>query len=185
MNQLKMVKNVYCIMAICFIAVGIMLLIRPDISVNIICKAFGAVLLVYGIVKIIGYATKDLYQLAFQFDLALGIVSIVVGLVLVFRTQHVLELLSVCVGVFMLVDATLKIQTAIDSKRFGVERWWTILIAAIVVAAFGVLLIVRPFETTSVIIRLIGLIFCLDGILNIIVVQSTVNTIRRNREWEV
>ncbi len=185
MDSLKVVKRIYSVMAVCLIVVGAMLLIKPDMSINIICKATGIVLIGYGIVKFAGYAAKDLFQLAFQFDLALGIVSIVFGIALVFKTQHVVEILSTCIGVFMLVDATLKIQTSIDSKRFGMERWWLILIAAIAVAAVGVLLIIKPFSTTSVIIRIIGLTFCLDGVMNLIVVQSTVKTIRRNKEWEL
>ena len=69
-------------MAVCLIAVGAMLLIKPDISINIICKVTGIVLIGYGIVKFAGYAAKDIFQLAFQFDLALGIVSVVFGIAL-------------------------------------------------------------------------------------------------------
>ncbi len=79
----------------------------------------------------------------------------------------------------MLVEATLKIQTAFDSKRFGIEKWWLILIFAVLVAVVGIFLILLPYETTGIMVRLIGLNFILDGILNLIVVLSTVRTIRK------
>ena len=53
------------------------------------------------------------------------------------------------------------------------------------VAIVGILLLVAPFETMSIIVRLIGLNLCLDGILNLFVVRNTVETIRRNTEWEI
>ena len=85
----------------------------------------------------------------------------------------------------MLVDSTLKIQTAIDAKRFGVDKWWLILVMSLVVAVIGILLLIKPFTATDIVMIIIGLNFCLDGILNLIVVQSTVKTIRRNQKWEI
>lgn len=69
-------------------------------------------LIVYGVTKLSGYFTKDLFQLAFQFDLALGIVSIVLGIIIIEKSEYIIEILSTAIGIFMLVDAALKIQTA-------------------------------------------------------------------------
>lgn len=85
------------------------LLLQPGIALNTVCTVFGIYLIVYGVVKVIGYFAKDVYQLAFQFDLALGIVAAIVGIVFVFRTSSIVQLLSTCIGIVMLVDATLKI----------------------------------------------------------------------------
>lgn len=79
----------------------------------------------------------------------------------------------------MLIDATLKIQTSLDSKRFGISSWWLMLVMAIMVAAVGIMLILMPGETTKVMIRLIGLNLCLDGVLNLIIVVNTVKTDRK------
>lgn len=115
--------------------------IAPGIALDVVCIIFGIYMIIYGAVKIMGYFAKDAYQLAFQFDLALGIVIAIVGVVFVCRTARVVQLLSTCIGIVMLVDATFKIQTSIDSKRFGISRWWLMLILAVIVAAIGILLI--------------------------------------------
>ena len=101
------------------------------------------------------------------------------------KTNNVIEIMSISIGIFMLVDSTLKIQTAIDAKRFGVDKWWLILVMSLVVAVIGILLLIKPFTATDIVMIIIGLNFCLDGILNLIVVQSTVKTIRRNQKWEI
>lgn len=65
------------------------------------------------------------------------------------------------------------------------SRWWLILVMSFVVAFVGILLLVTPFETAGMIVRLIGLNLSLDGILNLFVVRNTVETIRRNTKWEI
>lgn len=182
MKNLKMIKNMYLALILCSILVGAVLLIWPQMGVSVMCKVYGVFLLIYGLAKLSGYFTGDLFQLAFQYDFGLGIVSLILGFVLLLRTEHIVEFLAVCIGIFMLVDATLKIQTAIDAKKFGISKWWLILMVAIMVAFVGALLLLAPFETGSVLVRVLGLSICIDGIMNLIVVMSTVRSIRRSLE---
>ena len=180
MNDIKGIKNMYSVLTACLIIVGLVLLAIPGIALNAVCIIFGIYLIIYGVVKIIGYFAKDVYQLAFQFDLALGIVAAIVGIVFICKTSSIVQILSTCIGIVMLIDATLKIQTSLDSKRFGISSWWLMLVMAIMVAAVGIMLILMPGETTKVMIRLIGLNLCLDGVLNLIIVVNTVP-----RMWHV
>lgn len=181
MKQLKIVKNAYSVLVVCLIVLGIVLMLWPKTVLGAICKILGILLVVYGLIKVACYFTDDMYQLAFQFDLGLGIVSMIGGLVMLFRTEPVLEIVSICIGIFILVDAALKIQTSIDAKRFGIEKWWIILSIALLVAIVGILLITTPFKAASAMVRGIGIVLCLDGILNLLVVQNTVRMIRRNK----
>ena len=170
MNDIKGIKNMYSVLTACLIIVGLVLLAIPGIALNAVCIIFGIYLIIYGVVKIIGYFAKDVYQLAFQFDLALGIVAAIVGIVFICKTSSIVQ-----------IHATLKIQTSLDSKKFGISSWWLMLVMAIMVAAVGIMLILMPGETTKVMIRLIGLNLCLDGVLNLIIVVNTVKTDRKLR----
>ena len=93
MRNLKAVKNIYLVMIICCILGGLVLLIWPGIGLDVLCKACGIFFLLYGLAKLSGYFTKDLFQLAFQFDFGLGIVSIIMGALMLFRTEHLVEFL--------------------------------------------------------------------------------------------
>ena len=179
MHTLIRVKNAYTAMTICLIALGAALLFAPQLGLKTLCVVYGVFLIVYGVTKLSGYFAK------FQFDLALGIVSIVLGIIIIEKSEYIIEILSTAIGIFMLVDGALKIQTAVEAKRFGIERWWLILVMSFVVAFVGILLLVTPFETAGMIVRLIGLNLSLDGILNLFVVRNTVETIRRNTKGEM
>lgn len=178
MKNLKRVKNIYLTLTVCFIVGGLMLLFWPGLGLDVLCKICGAFLLIYGLAKISSYFTKDIFQLAFQFDFGLGVVLIILGSVMIFRTEHIVGFLAFCIGIFLLVDAALKIQTAIEAKRFGIERWKWILFTAIVAGVIGALLLFNPFKATNIIVRMVGLGICLDGLMNLVVVINTVRTVK-------
>ena len=75
MQGLKTVKQLYTITTICFIVIGFVLLIWPQIGLDVICKIVGIFLITHGVLRLAGYFSRDLFQLAFQFDLGLAPVS--------------------------------------------------------------------------------------------------------------
>ena len=80
-------------------------------------------LAVCGGFKICGYLSQDLYRLAFQFDLAGGILAVILGLLMAVRSESVMRLLKQVLGIVLLMDGLLKIHTALDASQFGIEQW--------------------------------------------------------------
>ena len=95
MKSLKAIKNSYSILTICLILVGAVLLIWPHMALGAICKMCGIFLIIFGLVKLTGYFSKDIFQLAFQYDLGLGIASIIFGLIMVIRSWATIQLFSI------------------------------------------------------------------------------------------
>lgn len=177
MKSLSWTKNLYIALTIVCIAGGALLLIWPRLGLNILCRISGIFMLVYGVAKISSYFTKDLFQLAFQFDFGLGIVALIMGIMMLFKTAKIVDIFSFCVGIFLFVDSALKIQTSLEAKRFGIEKWYLILILSIISGIVGVCLLFSPSRTAGVIVRLVGLGICLNGVMNLVVVLNTVRII--------
>ena len=116
----------YIIISILIGVLGIVLIAVPNFSVSLLCRLGGGILILFGIVKIIGYCSNDLYRLAFQYDLAIGILLIALGAILILRTRIMTSLICVLLGIYTLADALLKIQISVDSKAFGICQWWLI-----------------------------------------------------------
>ena len=184
MKRLMRVKQIYSVFAGCLIIFGIILLVRPDMAPEVFGKICGVLLLVFGIIKIFGYFSRDLLQLAFQFDFAMGIISSLIGFVMFFWSKQFMETLIIGMGLFMLADALLRVQTAFDAKKIGVKTWWLILVMALITAVIGTLLFLKPYNGLEGVVIIIGLNLIIDGILNLFVTQSTVDIIRRKTERE-
>ena len=134
----------------------------------------GIILVAYGIVKIIVYLSDNLYDLAFQYDLACGIFLIVLGVIVLGCNLRIRSYLSPGLGLLILLDAVLKVQTAKDAKVFGLEIWKWILALSIIVAAFGILIIIKPFQESQISHVIIGCGFFAEGLMNHLTVKETV-----------
>ena len=178
-KRLRAAKYGYIIVSILICALGITLIAVPDFSVSLLCWIGGVLLIAFGCVKILGYMSKDLYRLAFQFDLAFGILLIVIGVVLILRTDAMIHIICALLGIFILSDSLLKIQIAIDSKAFGIRRWWMILSAAIITGVIGFLLLFRPYESSQTVMVLMGISFLGEGILNLTTVLTAVKILQK------
>ena len=177
-NRIKAAKTGYIIISILLCVLGIVLIAVPDFSVTLLCVLGGGIMMLFGLVKIIGYCSKDLYRLAFQFDLAFGILFVVLGFILIIRTDAMVNLICIVMGICVLADALLKIQISIDSRAFGIQKWWLILAMAILTGVAGFLLIFRPSESIQIIMILFGIVLITEGVLNLITILTAVKIIR-------
>ena len=177
-NRIKAAKTGYIIISILLCVLGIVLIAVPDFSVTLLCVLGGGIMMLFGLVKIIGYCSKDLYRLAFQFDLAFGILFVVLGFILIIRTDAMVNLICIVMGICVLADALLKIQISIDSRAFGIKKWWLILAMAILTGVAGFLLIFRPSESIQTIMILFGIALITEGVLNLITILTAVKIIR-------
>ena len=172
LKQLKLAKNGYIIMSVLFMVLGACLIIWPDCSMAVFCTAVGIMLIVYGLIKILGYFSRDIYCLAFQFDLAFGVLLAAVGIIIIVRRNVVVNLIFGIFGLLILADA----------KKFGLNLWWRILLVAILTGVLGFLLLIRPFETAEIMMILVGVSVLFEGILNLCVAIYTVKIIKNQKQ---
>ena len=64
------VKTGYIIVSVLFCVLGAVLLVMAERCVPWIGRALGIGMVVCGVIKLGGYFSKDLFRLAFQYDLA-------------------------------------------------------------------------------------------------------------------
>ena len=180
-KRIQAAKLGYILLSVALCVLGGVLIAVPDFSAALLCRLVGVTMLLFGAVKIIGYCSKDLYRLAFQYDLAFGILLIALGGILLFRPDTMVQIICIIMGVCVLADALLKIQIYIDSKAFGLEKWWLILVAAILTGVAGFLLVLRPMESARAVMILLGVTLITEGLLNLTTILTAVKIIRRQR----
>ena len=170
-------KTGYIIMSLVFCAAGVLLIAKPGLSAEAISRALGAALLVFGAVKLVGYFSRDLFRLAFQYDLSFGLLLIALGALALARPGGVLDFLFTALGVAILADGLFKVQIAVDAKRFGIAAWWVTLLLAITAGAVGLALVFRPWDSARLLTVLLGAALLAEGILNLCVTLSTVKIV--------
>ena len=180
-TPMKLAKAGYIIMSAVFCAVGLLFILLPELSTVIIGRALGTAMLIFGGIKLAGYFSKDLFRLAFQYDLEFGILLIALGLIVLVRSTDVMNFIFIALGISIFADGLFKVRIAVEAKAFGIAEWLLILILAILTGFAGLLLVFRPAESAKILTRLLGISLLAEGILNLCVTLSTVKIVRHQQ----
>lgn len=175
------VKTGYIVVSVLFCVLGAVLLVMSERCVPWIGRALGIGMVVCGAIKLGGYFSKDLFRLAFQYDLAFGSLLIAVGIITLCHPGEAMSFLCVMFGIPVLADGLFKIQIAVDARRFGIPQWWLVLALAVLTGVIGLLLVLRPTEGAQALVMLMGVSLLLDGTLNLSVALCAVKVVRHQQ----
>lgn len=180
-GPMKAAKIGYITVSVLLCILGLVFMFMPNVSATAIGIACGTMLIVFGIIRLVGYFSKDLFRLAFQYDLAFGILSIFLGILILLKPDNFFNFISIALGLSIFADGLFKIQIAFDSKEFGIKQWWLIFIEALVAGALGLILVFRPTESSAVLTVLLGVTVLAEGILNLSTVLAAVKIVKNQR----
>ena len=161
---------------------GLLLLVIPNLETMVAQRiVLGTLFGLTGAAKIFGYFSNDLYRLAFQFDLAIGIFCILLTLLTELMPEYAFGTLPIIFAVYVSLDGLLKIQTSIDARRFGMKSWIVMLITAVLLFGAG------GFALGAVLAQrlrpnaIVGIALMADGLENIWITASTVRIRARKK----
>lgn len=153
--------------SLAFLVLGVLLLVMPQTSLLWICYAFGAVVLVTGIVCLIQYARVRGSGFAAPFLLVGGVITAALGLFTLAQPQTVASFLPVVFGLFILVEGCSRIGAALDLARRKAAKWWVLLLLSLLSIALGLLLLFDPFEAAVSAVMLCGVLLIVEGALSL------------------
>ena len=174
-------KTGYIVMSLVFCAAGTAYIANPGLSAAVIGRVLGAAMILFGAVKLVGYCSRDLYRLAFQYDLGFGLLLIALGALVLLRPAGVLDFLFTALGIAVLTDGLYKVQIAVDAKRFGIPTWWLTLALAVAAGLIGLALVFRPWDSARLLTILLGAALLAEGILNLCVAVCTVKIVNHQQ----
>ncbi len=175
MKFIKRAKRANLILSDLLLIPGGMMLLGYTFSPATLCLLSGILLLILGIAKLCGYFSRDPFRLAFQFDYAFGLLSLIAGCLLLIFSETLTTFLLPFWGLYTLFDGVLKMQTARDAKLFGLEYWWMIILLGALTCITGILVLAESDSQNSS-QRLLGLALLITGIQNVSVIAYTVRT---------
>ena len=79
MKKLEVARYGYLLISLLFCLSAFAYWLFPAVSPLVTCRVSGSILLAYGVIRILGFFSEDLYCLAFRYDLACGLLLMVLG----------------------------------------------------------------------------------------------------------
>lgn len=167
-NEVKQFSKSYILISALYVVLGVVLCVWPDTSLKMICYGLGFVMVVLGITYGIIYFTKDTLAGFLQMDLVIGIVCLAFGVFILLNPTFLSTVLPFAMGIILLLGAVVKIQSAWNMRRLRFERWYAVLICALVIIVLGIILLCNPFQKEHDMVLYIGVCLSIDGITNLV-----------------
>lgn len=147
-----------------YLIVGIVLLIWPQVTTITACIVVGLVLCIYGIMSILRYR-KSPGLVITEIQLVLGILAVIGGALLLFFPRFFLSIIPFVFGIVVVIHGILEIQKGLDLKRMYTNTWWVTAAEGGVEVILGLLLIFNPFSTTVIVVRILGILLIVEGLI--------------------
>jgi uncharacterized membrane protein HdeD (DUF308 family) len=142
---------------------GIVLTFKPSSSVHGIAVLFGIWLLILGVVRLIQAIGARGERLGY---LAVGLLSILVAILLLHHTTTTIATLGFIVGIFWTIGGVAELFSGFSGE--GGTNWFVVLMG-VISTAVGILCLVYPSLSLSIICVIVGLGLILYGIVELVV----------------
>lgn len=174
---MQVAKYGYIFISAVFCLAGVLILFAPAPQPDAVGLFFGIALLAFGVIKLVGYFSRDLFRLAFQNDLQFGILLMILGAVTLARRENVVDFICTAYGISMVADGLFRVRTSLEAKRFGIHSWWLTMSLSILNGIMGILIIAWPQTAIVIAQMLLGFCLIVEGGLNLSVAISMVKII--------
>ena len=146
------------------VVLGLLLIINPDIGTGAVGIAVGALLIVVGVVFLV--ATIRGLPGVNIWELAVGTVAVVAGGIIIRNPQLLGKLLGYLVSALLILRG---VRGLSECKRLAAmgEDHKISRIVALVTVAVGVLLLAVPMASSQILMRLVGTVLLVIGVINV------------------
>lgn len=153
---MKKIKWSNILIAICYIAAGIMFFINPNLTKEIICTWLGYGLLIIGAALIASYLLKSKYESFYKDDFSDGLILITIGILALIKKAFFLEFIYFELAIVIVISGYRKLQDCVDAWRFGAKHGALYLVLAAVSIGIGLLILVDSTLSETTLHYLVG-----------------------------
>ncbi len=168
MRLLKWAHGNALMTALLYVILGLLFVVKPDITMRAACYILSAWLLMAGIAYIVDYFRGWSVERRSN-ALAIGLLSILAALFLLLKTDAAIAAIPVLLGFSVIASGAIKAQNAIVLYKIGNRAWLAALVGALVCLALGVVLIENPFSAAATLVTAIGAGLLFSGVTDLAV----------------
>lgn len=167
------------------VVLGIILVLFPDKSKDIICRAVGIMLCIGGVLSLIEYVRAHRQGIFGSFGLVRGCAFLGFGIYIIVLPEMLAAFIAAALSILLFICGVFKLQNAIDFAHIRSMGWIGQVIAAVVMIAAAVLSFFNPFGASNWLMIFIGISLIASGawdIVSIIYFNRTLGEIKGDKK---
>ncbi|MBR3115798.1 DUF308 domain-containing protein [Candidatus Saccharibacteria bacterium] len=163
-NDIKRSAWSAVIESLALIVLGVLFIVLQDTMIRVLAYIIGTFFIIKGGFQIINYFIEKGQSDFFNNGLLSGVVSVLIGLAALFVGEDIANVFRIIIGVIIIYEALVRINTASKLATVKIDSWKYILIIALIMLVIGVFI---TFNTGAV-VTLIGWMMILTGVIGIV-----------------
>lgn len=146
--------------------IGLIMVIVPDLSLQVISIIIGIYIIVHGIVLMILSFSANKYYTPF-FGVMSGVLSIILGIILIAMPNVLSTIFVIALGIWIILSSIDIISVAIASRK-AIPNWGLLLVFGIIDLIAGLIILFNPFASSISIMIIAGIVVMVHSIVTII-----------------
>lgn len=180
-NIIKKELNMSIIASILYAILGIIIIVNPVTTLNIVSIVISIAAIVYGII----ISIINITDIKEESNLTFGILLVILGIALLIYPSSLTVLISLGVGIWFISNSVSRIKLAILLKNAKESAWLIILCSAIITLLVGISFIFTPLiSAISITIAngILMVIYSIVDIFGIIFIKKNIDKIQKTIE---
>lgn len=167
MNDKLFSSNI--IMGLMYIIIGALIAFNPLLTQIVLIYIIGILAIFYGVNLIVRYFRGFDGYVSIIIDLIMGLLLVGSGIYVLFNPVISSLTLPMVAGIYLIVDAIVKVPVSYQAYKVFDIPLWIILITILIPFILGLLLVLEPFNTAMQIVMITGIFFIISGIIDVII----------------
>lgn len=162
-SYFKKIKWETLVTAFLAMAIGVLFIVFPENSGNIICYVAGGIFVALGVFLMLRHLFSG--SIFGSYMLIISILLIVVGVLCLVKQDMTQNLITIIFGAFIVVDGLINLQMGTDCAKMKVKGSWLLFIISILLVALGISVIFGTFDFVMI---FCGVSLIVDGVCDIV-----------------
>ncbi len=146
---------------------GMVLTFAPGKSIRVITGVIATFFVLIGVLQLIEYLRQSRLEKVTSLSLVLGILLCGIGTFLFINLESLVSFITTLIGITIIIKAIFKLQFALNVRALS-DKWIYNLVIGLACLILGILLLVNPFKSAELFLRIIGILLAIGSILELI-----------------
>ena len=175
----KEIKISFVLTAVVDLILGVILLFAPEHVTDVLVMLISAGITIYGVFNILSFIFSR-GMTAYSFELLIGICTTAFGVFSFISPSFLPSVLFIVFGLMIIVSSISGIKRALTLKSYGFDRWYFMLISAIVTLVLAISIVAFPNLYGNMLIMAIGIVMILEAVSDLLGIHRLSKFIKDN-----
>ena len=165
-KKFKKITNISIFISMLFIFIGILLILFPETSLNVLGYSLAIALMIIGgyliglDMRLKEYILVDLFPA--------GVLFVILGIIMIIHPNILAIIIPIVLGIYFILTSSFSLKLSSTLRSVDSSKWILTFLISVLAIICGIILIANPFQTSITITIFIGIIMIIYAICNII-----------------